>query len=161
VILVTLGTHPQPMDRLVDAVEDLIRRQVIAEPVIFQAAVFSRKPDLARTAGIEPFEVLDGWIREARIVICHGGPGTILQVLAAGKVPRVVPRDPSLGEHVDDHQVRFVRWLAERMPIVPIWDLATLATALDDRAGSEAPPSAAQRSGTAAKRLIELVESSR
>jgi UDP-N-acetylglucosamine transferase subunit ALG13 len=49
---------------------------------------------------------------EAAAVVCHGGPGTILGAKHAGAVPIVVPRQHRLGEHVDDHQVRFSRRLA-------------------------------------------------
>jgi UDP-N-acetylglucosamine transferase subunit ALG13 len=47
-------------------------------------------------------------------IVCHGGPGTIIGCLAAGKKPIVVPRTSSLGEHVDDHQVRFARRLGRQ-----------------------------------------------
>jgi UDP-N-acetylglucosamine transferase subunit ALG13 len=49
---------------------------------------------------------------EAAVVVCHGGPGTILGARHLGAVPIVVPRQHRLGEHVDDHQVAFARRLA-------------------------------------------------
>jgi UDP-N-acetylglucosamine transferase subunit ALG13 len=64
---------------------------------------------------------MEAALREASAVVSHGGPGTIMLALAAGKKPIVVPRRSALGEHVDDHQVNFARrasdrgtiWLAE------------------------------------------------
>jgi UDP-N-acetylglucosamine transferase subunit ALG13 len=50
----------------------------------------------------------------ADAVVCHGGPATIADARQAGRVPIVLPRDPTLDEHVDDHQQRFARWMAER-----------------------------------------------
>jgi UDP-N-acetylglucosamine transferase subunit ALG13 len=50
----------------------------------------------------------------ADAVVCHGGPGLIMDVRAAGHRPVVVARRPDLGEHVDSHQVEFVTWLAAR-----------------------------------------------
>lgn len=155
-ILVTLGTHPSPMDRLVVAMDDLLGRAVVTEPVIIQAAAFGVRPRLATEASIVSYEQLARWIGEARVVVCHGGPGTILEVLSAGKIPRVVPRDPQLGEHVDGHQQQFVRWLAGRRPIVPIWDVSNLGEALRDL---EPPARSATPSSTSpVRRLIEIVE---
>jgi hypothetical protein len=51
-------------------------------------------------------------IEGAKAVVCHGGPGTIIDCLRSGLKPIVVPRRKDLGEHVDNHQVRFTRRLA-------------------------------------------------
>jgi hypothetical protein len=59
------------------------------------------------------------------VVITHGGPGTISDAQRSGHRPIVFPRDPSRGEHVDDHQQRFAAWCAER-------DLVDLAREVDD-----------------------------
>ena len=50
-------------------------------------------------------------IKEADIVVTHGG-STVMLCLLMGKIPIVVPRDPILGEHIDDHQIRLVRVIA-------------------------------------------------
>ena len=42
--------------------------------------------------------------RSADVVITHAGTGSILTTLLCGKVPLVVPRSASAGEHVDEHQ---------------------------------------------------------
>ena len=50
----------------------------------------------------------------ADVVISHGGIGVISDCLSSGKTPLVIPRRKSFGEHVDDHQVEIVEFLAER-----------------------------------------------
>lgn len=55
-------------------------------------------------------ELIDG----ADIVICHGGIGVISDCLRSGKIPLVIPRRKSFGEHVDDHQVEIVEFLAKK-----------------------------------------------
>jgi UDP-N-acetylglucosamine transferase subunit ALG13 len=80
--------------------------------------------------GVVAFDRLAEWAAAADVIITHGGPGSILLALSVGRSPVVVPRDPRFGEHVDDHQLRFVRWLQERAPIRPIYDLAELGRAL-------------------------------
>lgn len=55
---------------------------------------------------------LGGLLDRACAVVAHGGPGSIMDAREHGHVPVVVPRDPRRGEHVDDHQLRFARFLA-------------------------------------------------
>ncbi|MGC8000415.1 glycosyltransferase, partial [Salmonella enterica] len=50
----------------------------------------------------------------ADLVISQVGPGTIADANRAGHRPIVVPRDPRLGEVVDDHQVAFGEFMAAR-----------------------------------------------
>ena len=53
-------------------------------------------------------------VREARIVITHGGPSSFIMPLQVGKIPIVVPRQKEYEEHVNNHQVEFARAVAER-----------------------------------------------
>jgi UDP-N-acetylglucosamine--N-acetylmuramyl-(pentapeptide) pyrophosphoryl-undecaprenol N-acetylglucosamine transferase len=47
------------------------------------------------------------------VVVGHAGVGLVLTSLAAGKVPVLVPRRRSRGEHTDDHQVQLAKALDE------------------------------------------------
>lgn len=71
-------------------------------------------PDRSGLATVEYLapDDLAALLRSADVVVCHGGPGTISACVASGHRPIVVPRDPSRGEHVDDHQLRYARKLA-------------------------------------------------
>jgi UDP-N-acetylglucosamine transferase subunit ALG13 len=78
---------------------------------------------------------LDRAIRNADVVIAHGGCGSALGALNAGKFPILMPRDPKLGELVDDHQPALTSWLhqkglaLERSPeSLSLDDLKTAAT---------------------------------
>ena len=53
-------------------------------------------------------------VRNARIVITHGGPASFFMPLQLGKTPIVVPRQKRYGEHVNDHQLLFTRTVVER-----------------------------------------------
>ena len=53
-------------------------------------------------------------IARADVVVSHSGIGSALDVLAAGKVPVLVPRRSVRGEHVDDHQVLIAEELDAR-----------------------------------------------
>jgi len=125
------------MDRLVRALDDLLARGEVDEPVFIQAARFHVLPVLATPLEVIPYGDLVARVRAARVVITHGGPGSIMTAFALGKVPVVVPRDPAYGEHVDGHQLQFCDWLARRRPVTVLRDLNGLAEAL--RAGPMPP----------------------
>lgn len=61
-----------------------------------------------------PFDRLSAALAAADLVISHAGVGSALAALDAGHVPVLVPRDPSRGEAVDDHQREIATLLAER-----------------------------------------------
>lgn len=71
-------------------------------------------------------EELSSLMREAEIVICHGGPATISEARTLGKLPIVVPRSCKHGEHVDDHQLAYARRLAQEREVVLVEDPAEL-----------------------------------
>ncbi|MFS3128119.1 glycosyltransferase [Nocardioides sp. Bht2] len=62
---------------------------------------------------------LNPLLSKASCVITHAGPGLLMDAQLAGHTPVVVPRDPALGEHVDNHQQRFVQHLATSDRILP------------------------------------------
>ena len=123
-ILVTLGTHPQPMDRLIVALDGLLASGAVDDEIIITGPICGRQPSLARALGIQPYDVLVGWARTATAIVTHGGPASI------GHSPVIVPRDPAFGEHVDDHQIRFANWLAERRNVTVVRDMGKLEEAL-------------------------------
>ncbi|WP_051485538.1 glycosyltransferase [Nocardioides sp. J54] len=73
---------------------------------------------------------LDALLERADAVVTHAGPGSIMDARERGHVPVVVPRDPGFGEHVDDHQLRFAKFLARRGVITTAYDVDQLATRL-------------------------------
>ena len=101
-ILVTIGTNEQPFDRLVAAAAR-------------SAATSRSRPVrlLARAAGRGEWvdfmplrRARRARMREARVVVCHAGVGSIMLARRCGQRPIVMPRRHDLGEAVDDHQLR-------------------------------------------------------
>ncbi|WP_405434513.1 glycosyltransferase [Micromonospora sp. NBC_00617] len=108
-MLVAVGTDKHPFDRLVDW---LARWHAHAGPV--GLTVQHGHTTVPPLPGAVPFlghDALQQAMADADLVVCHGGPATILEARRHGHLPIVVPRDPSLGEHVDDHQQLFARRL--------------------------------------------------
>lgn len=140
-IFVTVGTHHQPFNRLLNALDtldgnDLVVQHGPAEP----------PRGVARAEAYMPFDSMLECFREADVVVTHAGVGSVLCARREGHVPLVVPRRHDLGEHVDDHQVELTRALEARGSVIAVWDIATLAVAVASarprRAGVEAgePP---------------------
>ena len=120
------------MDRLIISLDRLLASGELNEEVIITAAGYGQRPSLARGLGIQPLDVLTDMARTANAIITHGGPASIALALSAGHSPVVVPRNPALREHVDDHQLRFATWLAERRGITVVLEMDALGDAVRD-----------------------------
>jgi UDP-N-acetylglucosamine transferase subunit ALG13 len=113
VLLVSVGTDHHPFDRLVGWVDAWVAAAPDRADCLVQYGT-SRPPAHARGTAYLGHDELAELMRRARVVVCHGGPSTIVEARRHGHRPIVVPRSPELGEHVDDHQQRFTARLADR-----------------------------------------------
>jgi UDP-N-acetylglucosamine transferase subunit ALG13 len=136
VIFVTVGTHPQPFSRLLDALGPLAE---LDELVVQHGAGPAPAEATLAEAFLPAREVVD-LVQHARAVVMHAGIGSFLVAWRAGHVPILVPRQRALGEHVDDHQAEIARTLARHGQAVAVWDIADLAPAVRN-----APPMGAPR----------------
>ena len=114
-IFVTVGTHEQPFNRLIQKVDELKRDGVITEEVIMQTGFSTYEPKNCQWSKLIPYQQMVKNVADARIVITHGGPASFIMPLQIGKIPIVVPRQHQYDEHVNAHQVEFARNVAERM----------------------------------------------
>lgn len=105
-VVAMLGTDHHPFSRLVDWVDDVALHLGSEVRFVVQHGA-SRPPVIAEGRDFLPHDEIVDLLARADAVICHGGPGTIMDARNAGHVPVCVPRDPDLGEHVDRHQQRF------------------------------------------------------
>jgi UDP-N-acetylglucosamine transferase subunit ALG13 len=111
-LLVTMGTDHHPFDRLVRWVDGWLERGGAARVSCLIQSSTSRPAHFAPCQPYLGYVELQAALRTATAVVCHGGPGTIMECRAVGLVPIVVPRRRRLGEVVDDHQVAFARRMA-------------------------------------------------
>jgi UDP-N-acetylglucosamine transferase subunit ALG13 len=100
-----VGTDHHRFDRLVDWSDEAATLHPAARVVVQHGA--SRAPSVAEGHPFLPHGEIRRLLAIAAGAVCHGGPGTIMDARSAGHLPICVPRDPALGEHVDDHQQRF------------------------------------------------------
>lgn len=113
-IFVTVGTHEQPFDRLVRCVDELKGSGVITEDVFIQTGYTDYEPVHCQWSKLLPYSDMEKYVRQARIVITHGGPSSFIMPLQVGKIPIVVPRQEKYGEHVNDHQLAFALEVEKR-----------------------------------------------
>lgn len=132
-IFVTVGTHEQQFDRLVCRMDKLKMGGMIEEEVIIQTGYGTYKP---KTCAWKPFFSYQDMVRHvksARIVITHGGPSSFMLPLQMGKVPVVVPRLKCFGEHVNDHQMLFVKKVSQRYRnIIMVTEMNELGNVIKD-----------------------------
>ncbi|MFL5297725.1 MAG: beta-1,4-glucuronosyltransferase WelK [Phenylobacterium sp.] len=93
-----------PFDRLVTSVAALKARGEVPEAVFVQTGVGGAAPAGLEVVETLPFDGMIGKLREADLVVCHGGTGSLITALREGCRIVAMPRLFSLGEHYDDHQ---------------------------------------------------------
>ena len=126
-IFVTVGTHEQQFNRLIKFIDELKRDKVIVEDVIMQTGFCTYKPKYCEWHKLISYKDMEKNVRDARIVITHGGPASFIMPLQIGKVPIVVPRQEIFHEHVNNHQVDFAEQIEKRMgTIIPIYNIEDL-----------------------------------
>lgn len=132
-IFVTVGTHEQPFNRLIKKVDDLVANGDIKEKVIVQTGFSTYVPKYCEAHKMMSFDEMQQALKDARIVITHGGPSSFIEALQYGKVPIVVPRQEKFHEHVNNHQMDFTKLIAERMNnIISVYDINDLKKTIDD-----------------------------
>lgn len=113
-IFVTVGTHEQQFNRLIQEIDRLKKENLITEKVVIQTGYSTYKPLYCEHVEFIKFPDMEEYIKKARIVITHGGPASFLSVLEQKKVPIVVPRQSNYDEHVNNHQLDFAKKIKNR-----------------------------------------------
>lgn len=130
-IFVTVGTHEQPFNRLVEYMDKWAETH--DEKVIMQTGFSTYEPKHCEWSKLYPFETMKKLVDDARIVVTHGGPSSFIMPLQVGKVPIVVPRVKELNEHVNDHQLDFAKAVAERQGnIIVVENIDKLGDVIDN-----------------------------
>ena len=126
-IFVTVGTHEQGFNRLIEEIDNLKENKIIKEEVIIQKGYTDYEPKYCESYKLIDYKKLQIYLQEARIIITHGGPASFMAPLSIGKIPIVVPRQKQFEEHVNDHQVDFVKQVVNRYNnIIPVYDIKDL-----------------------------------
>lgn len=128
-ILVTVGTHVLGFERLVKKMDEIASR--IDEEVIIQIGHTSYTPKHAKYFDFKNYQDMEELIKKARIVVTHGGAGSILIGLAYRKPVISVPRLKEYNEVYVDHQLDLVYMLANQKRIIAVYNLELLEKSLN------------------------------
>lgn len=124
-IFVTVGLHNQGFERLIKKMDEIAEK--IDEEVIIQIGHSKYIPKYAKSFKFEDdFSKLNILNKSARVVVCHGGVGSIIAALEQKTPVIAVPRLKKYGEVIDDHQLEIVRRLSEEGKIGVVYDINKL-----------------------------------
>jgi UDP-N-acetylglucosamine--N-acetylmuramyl-(pentapeptide) pyrophosphoryl-undecaprenol N-acetylglucosamine transferase len=119
-----------PFDRLVNAVAQLKAEGAIPERTIVQTGAGGVHPAGLDVCESLPFDELQALLRDASIVVCHGGTGSLITAVRQGCHVIAMPRLFALGEHYDDHQSEITAAFEKRGLIQVARSVDDLRTAL-------------------------------
>lgn len=123
-IFVTVGTHEQQFNRLIEEIDKLKKEQIITSDVFIQVGFSDYQPQYCEWKQFLSYDEMNSLMKKSDTIITHGGPATFMNVIANGKKPVVVPRRKKFGEHVNDHQLDFCkRIIQEGYDLVVIEDI--------------------------------------
>lgn len=113
-ILVTLGTQDKGFARLLQAIDAQIDAGLLHDKVVVQAGFTKYE-----SKNMEIFDYIDRddfakLLNEANLIITHGGVGTIMTALKAGKKIIGAARLAEFGEHHNDHQTQILESFDEQ-----------------------------------------------
>lgn len=103
-ILVTLGTQKQSFKRLLDYIEN----SNIKDRIIVQAGYTPYESSKMEIYKFFNYDVMDGLVDLADLIITHGGTGSIVEPLKKGKKIIGCARLKKYDEHIDDHQLDLI-----------------------------------------------------
>lgn len=113
---VSVGNGP-PFPRMLGLVKRV--REQLPAPIVVQCGTTEFSMDGAQVVSFLPLAKFASLMKQARIVICHGGAGSVIEAVRAGKMPLVMARSSSFAEAVDDHQREFLVRMASRRLLTP------------------------------------------
>jgi UDP-N-acetylglucosamine transferase subunit ALG13 len=142
-----------PFDRLVNSVANLKARGLIPERVIAQVGIGGAKPPGVEAVETLRFEEIQQLLKEADIVVCHGGTGSLITALREGCRVVSMPRLFELGEHYDNHQAEITEAFVKRGLIGMAKSEDELMAALEERRAK--PPMMATTDPSELKSYLE------
>jgi UDP-N-acetylglucosamine transferase subunit ALG13 len=120
--------HSIGFERLVKKMDEIAGR--IKEKVIMQIGTTRYTPKNAAYFRFKAYPEIQRLCKRARVVVAHGGTGSVITALEQGTPVIAVPRLKEYGEVIDNQQIDFVRALAEEGRITPVYDLNELENVL-------------------------------
>lgn len=129
-ILVSLGTQDKEFPRILKAIDHAIEEGWIQEEVVAQIGQTHYRSTNMKLLDFLKESEFDELLQQARIVITHGGVGTIIHAVNAKKPVIATPRLAKYGEHHNDHQLQIIKRFAEMGCLIPLYEMEDLKDCL-------------------------------
>ena len=127
-IFVTVGTHYLGFERLIKQIDKAAGK--INEEVIAQIGSTNYKPKNMTYFTFSDEKKISDLVKKSRLVISHGGAGTLLTIFKCKKNAIIVPRLKKFNEAIDDHQLELTEVLDDRGIITAVYDVKKLENVL-------------------------------
>lgn len=128
-IFVTVGEQ-LPFDRLVRAMDQWAGQT--GQKVVAQVGRTTYQPAHLQASAFLDQEFFLRSLNECSLVVAHAGMGTIITAVEMGKPIIVMPRQASLGEHRNDHQLATARRFAALHYVRVVHEAAELGAAINE-----------------------------
>lgn len=115
-IFVTVGTHYIGFDRLIKKMDEIAPN--LNDEVIMQIGNTNYEPKNTEWFKFMEYDKILNFIKKADIIICHGGAGTLLDILDLNKFIIVIPRLKKYKEAYDDHELELAESLTKKVIMV-------------------------------------------
>lgn len=123
-IFVTVGTSSWDFKRLLKKMDELAKN--MDEHVVMQIGYSEFKPKNAEFFRLTSKDEMDQYFKKAKIIVTHGGVGSIVNGLRNSKIIIVVPRMEKYNEISDDHQIILAKELALERKLLVVWNIDDL-----------------------------------
>ncbi len=152
IVFVAVGTDPQSFDRLLVEIDRLAGKNFFPGPVFCQTGYSPYQPKHAAFKNFLSPEEFEEKIKNAELVISHGGAGSIGTALQYKKKCVAMARLQRFGEHANDHQLELVNALEREGRILVAKDEKGLEKKIGEAKQWQPRASSGQ------KRIVELLE---
>lgn len=129
-ILVTLGTQDKSFKRLLEKIDEEIKKGHIKDEVIVQAGHTKYESTNMKIFDFIDRDEFSNLIKKCDILLTHGGVGSILTGLSNNKKVIATPRLARFQEHINDHQLEIIKNFGEKGYVIPLINLDDLSKSL-------------------------------
>lgn len=112
-IFISVGTQARGFIRLLNAVEELIRKYNITEEVVAQIGNSKFQSDRIKCYPFVSENEFKEYVNKASLIITHAGSGALFSAIKTGKKVIAVARLKKYNEMIDDHQLELLGKLVE------------------------------------------------
>jgi len=129
-IFVSVGTHNEQFNRLLEEIDRLVERGEIKDKIVAQTGYSNYKPKKYHYFKFTSWQRILNLNKIADIVVTHGGAGNLILASHFNKTIVAVPRMKRFGEHLNDHQLQLVKELEKQRRVISVYNINDLSYAI-------------------------------